>query len=95
MTWTLDGFPLPQSDRFLVGQYVKGDAVTSHVNITSVLNTDSGEYRCKAKNKVGEVTHGARVNVYGQLMVRRMADIVAVSGQSLKIKCPVGGNAIF
>jgi len=91
MTWTLDGFPLPQSDRFIVGQYVKGDTVTSHVNITSMLNTDSGEYRCLASNKVGEATHGARVNVYGQLMVRQMADIVAVAGQSLKVKCPVGG----
>ncbi|KAG8228351.1 hypothetical protein J437_LFUL006802, partial [Ladona fulva] len=41
MRWTLDGFPLPQSERFLIGQYVTvhGDVI-SHVNISNVQVED-------------------------------------------------------
>ncbi|OAD61177.1 Down syndrome cell adhesion molecule-like protein Dscam2 [Eufriesea mexicana] len=37
ISWLLDGFPLPQNDRLLIGQYVTvyGDVI-SHVNISSV-----------------------------------------------------------
>ncbi|KAK8739316.1 hypothetical protein OTU49_003570, partial [Cherax quadricarinatus] len=41
VSWTLDGFPLPQHDRLVVGQYVvMGGAVVSHVNLTGVRSED-------------------------------------------------------
>lgn len=65
--WTLDGFPLPQADRFVIGQYVPMHGnVISHVNITGVRVEDGGTYRCTAANRVGEVAHQAQLNVYGK-----------------------------
>uniref|UniRef100_A0A1B0DMD3 Ig-like domain-containing protein n=1 Tax=Phlebotomus papatasi TaxID=29031 RepID=A0A1B0DMD3_PHLPP len=53
--WTLDGFPIPDSSRFLVGQYVTiHDDVISHVNISNVKDEDGGEYSCTAQNSIGK-----------------------------------------
>ncbi|RXG73967.1 Down syndrome cell adhesion molecule-like protein Dscam2, partial [Armadillidium vulgare] len=93
--WTLDGFPLPESDRFLVGQYVTvHDDVISHVNITNVRVEDGGEYTCTATNSVGSISHSSSVNVYGLPFIRPMKRISAVAGSDLKIKCPVAGYPI-
>ncbi|GLG97376.1 Protein sidekick [Gryllus bimaculatus] len=93
--WTLDGFKLPQTDRFVIGQYVpmNGDVV-SHVNITNVRAEDGGTYQCTATNRVGEVTHSAQLNVYGLPYVRPMGEISAVAGTTLYITCPVAGYPI-
>lgn len=70
-SWTLDGFPLPESPRFLVGQYVTiHDDVISHVNISYVQEEDGGEYTCTARNSVGSKSHSARINVYGKCRQR-------------------------
>ncbi|XP_076048641.1 Down syndrome cell adhesion molecule 4 isoform X2 [Oratosquilla oratoria] len=93
--WTLDGFPLPESDRFLVGQYVTvHDDVISHVNISNVRVEDGGEYECAASNSVGTVHHSAKVNVYGLPFIRPMSKVAAVAGKDLVIKCPVAGYPI-
>ncbi|XP_050296010.1 cell adhesion molecule Dscam2 isoform X2 [Anthonomus grandis grandis] len=94
-TWALDGFPIPDNSRFLVGQYVTiQDDVISHVNITNVKAEDGGEYSCTAHNSVGKVTHSARVNVYGLPYIREMPKVIGVAGNSLIIKCPVAGYPI-
>ncbi|XP_030749790.1 Down syndrome cell adhesion molecule-like protein Dscam2 isoform X2 [Sitophilus oryzae] len=94
-TWTLDGFPIPDHPRFLVGQYVTiQDDVISHVNITNIKAEDGGEYSCIAHNSVGKVTHSARVNVYGLPYIRVMPKITGIAGSSLIIKCPVAGYPI-
>ncbi|XP_072160841.1 cell adhesion molecule Dscam1 [Bemisia tabaci] len=93
--WTLDGFPLPDSTRFLVGQYVTvHDDVISHVNISSVKEEDGGEYSCSARNSVATVSHSARINVYGLPFIRVMPRVTAVAGSNLIIKCPVAGYPI-
>ncbi|XP_044744906.1 Down syndrome cell adhesion molecule-like protein Dscam2 isoform X2 [Coccinella septempunctata] len=94
-TWRLDGFPLPDHPRILVGQYVTfQDDVISHVNITSIKSEDGGEYTCTAHNSVGKISHSARVNVYGLPFIREMPKITGVAGSSLVIKCPVAGYPI-
>lgn len=67
ISWLLDGFPLPQNDRLLIGQYVTvyGDVI-SHVNITAVKPEDGGEYECIAGSRAGEARHSARLNIYGE-----------------------------
>ncbi|XP_066908795.1 cell adhesion molecule Dscam2-like [Halyomorpha halys] len=94
-TWSLDGFPIPDSSRFLVGQYVTvDDDVVSHVNISSIKEEDGGEYTCTAKNSVEKISHSARINVYGSPFIRLMPKITAVAGNDLVIKCPVAGYPI-
>ncbi|XP_055315262.1 cell adhesion molecule Dscam2 isoform X3 [Sitodiplosis mosellana] len=94
-TWTLDGFPIPDSSRFLVGQYVTiHDDVISHVNITNVKEEDGGEYMCTAQNIIGKVSHSAKVNIYGLPFIREMPKITGISGTDLIVKCPVAGYPI-
>ncbi|XP_071439149.1 cell adhesion molecule Dscam2-like [Hetaerina americana] len=91
-TWNLDGFPLPQNDRLMIGQYVTvhGDVI-SHVNVSTVRVEDGGEYRCTASNRVGSASHSARLNIYGLPHIRPMPTIAAVAGRDLILKCPVAG----
>lgn len=92
ISWTLDGFALPNNDRLMIGQYVTlSSDVVSHVNITNVKPEDGGEYACIAKSRAGESTHSARLNIYGMPFVRAMSSISAVAGKTLQIKCPVAG----
>ena len=39
------------------------------MNISEVESIDGGAYTCKAINTVGTVTHMARINVYGKLIM--------------------------
>ncbi|XP_035702855.1 Down syndrome cell adhesion molecule-like protein Dscam2 isoform X2 [Folsomia candida] len=96
ISWTLDSFPVPQSERLLIGQYVTlhGDVV-SHVNITSTRVEDGGEWTCTASNRLGSNFHSARLNIYGPPIVRNMpASMTAVAGKDFRIKCPVAGFPI-
>lgn len=50
-----------------MGQYVTvHDDVISHVNISNLKEEDGGEYMCTARNSVAQVSHSARINVYGE-----------------------------
>ncbi|XP_071546322.1 cell adhesion molecule Dscam2-like isoform X3 [Panulirus ornatus] len=92
VSWTLDGFPLPQHDRLVVGQYVgMGGSVVSHVNLTGVRAEDGGAYTCTATNRAGSTAHTARLNVYGPAYVRPMSVVTAVAGEQLQISCPAAG----
>lgn len=70
------------------------DDVISHVNISNLKEEDGGEYMCAAKNSVSQVTHSARINVYGLPFIRVMPKITAVAGNDLVVKCPVAGYPI-
>jgi hypothetical protein len=81
--------------RFLVGQYVTiHDDVISHVNVSNLREEDGGEYMCTARNAVAQVSHSARINVYGLPFIRPMPRITAVAGSDLVVKCPVAGHPI-
>lgn len=94
-TWTLDGFPIPESNRILVGQYVTAqDDVIAHANISSLKVEDGGEYTCIAHNEIARVSHSARINVYGVPFVREMPSVHVVAEKQLVVKCPVAGYPI-
>lgn len=95
IVWTLDGFPIPQNERYIVGQYVTiHDDVISHVNISHVESLDGGSYACIASNSVGSVTHSARLNVYGPPRIRQIPTVKAVEGRTVQVSCPVSGYPI-
>lgn len=52
--------------RVSVSQYVTeiGDVV-SHFNITKVQVEDGGLYECIVSNRAGQVSHSAKLQVYG------------------------------
>lgn len=64
--WTVDGELIPKIRRFSTRNYdsPEGDVI-SLLNISDVITEDSGEYTCTAKNRVGTVSHSARLNIYG------------------------------
>lgn len=93
--WNVDGYDIKTSERILLGQYVtlNGDVV-SHVNITGLTTEDSGDYECTAISKAGNITHINRLSVYGKPLIRYMPTIIAIAGNKLLIKCPIGGYPI-
>ena len=63
----------------MIGQYVTiHDDVISHMNISEVESIDGGAYTCKAINAVGTVTHTARINVYGKIILYIISFMVKV-----------------
>ncbi|KAH8378332.1 hypothetical protein KR093_010752 [Drosophila rubida] len=95
IVWHLDGFPLPNNDRLMIGQYVTtfGDVI-SHVNISAVKSEDGGDYECKAISRAGEASHSARLNIYGMPYIRHMPKLSAVAGKVFALKCPIAGYPI-
>lgn len=94
--WTLDGVEVPKHERIQVGDFIaarNGD-VTSHVNISNVRADDGGYYSCTAKNKIGIVKHGGRLNIFGVPYIREMANRSVISGKTLNMQCPVAGYPI-
>eukprot|EP00095_Tigriopus_kingsejongensis_P001845 maker-scaffold10_size831480-snap-gene-7.22 protein:Tk01845 transcript:maker-scaffold10_size831480-snap-gene-7.22-mRNA-1 annotation:"down syndrome cell adhesion molecule-like protein" len=94
--WTLDGFSLPDSERFMIGQYVSshGDVI-SHLNITQARIEDGGRYFCQAHNRAGSVSHSSRLNVYGAPFIRRFpTPLRAIEGKPFLMICPAAGFPI-
>ncbi|CAG0880725.1 unnamed protein product [Cyprideis torosa] len=94
-SWTLDGFPLPENPRYMVGQYITNqDVVISHLNISDIRVEDGGNYKCTAENGIGSASHAARLNVYGLPYIRSIPPVEAIDGSPLVIHCPVAGYPI-
>ncbi|XP_025417900.1 Down syndrome cell adhesion molecule-like protein Dscam2 isoform X2 [Sipha flava] len=97
ITWKFDGNDVPLSQmRMSIGQYVTeiGDVV-SHFNITKVQVEDGGLYECIVSNRAGQVSHSAKLQVYGDPVAKKTPKIVARAGQQLLMTCPISGYPIF
>nr|XP_042906082.1 Down syndrome cell adhesion molecule-like protein Dscam2 [Parasteatoda tepidariorum] len=91
--WTLDGiWSLSTRHGVLISSYQtsNGDVVSS-VNFTSVDVADSGVYSCEASNDAGTESYSKRLNVFGQVFVRSINNLTAISGESFYGMCPFGG----
>ncbi|OXA46963.1 Down syndrome cell adhesion molecule-like protein Dscam2 [Folsomia candida] len=94
-TWTLDGFALPESERFLVGQYVTiHDNVISHVNITQARDEDGGLYACQARNAMGVALHTARLNIYGKTVMPQRNKETRFTPVVLAVAAWLGGSGV-
>ena len=95
ITWTLDRSPLSEAWHVRVGDYVTDVyTVNSYVNISAAKVEDGGLYACTARNSAGLVSRSARVNVRGRPFIRFMANVTALSGQSLDLYCPYSGYPV-
>ncbi|XP_071519102.1 LOW QUALITY PROTEIN: cell adhesion molecule Dscam2-like [Panulirus ornatus] len=95
ITWTLDGLPIPQSDRVVVGEQVGARGkVVGHVNVSHTRVEDGGRFQCVASNRAGSTAHAANLNIYGFPVTRPLATVTAVSGEKLDLRCPVAGYPI-
>lgn len=48
----------------------------SHLNISNARSEDGGLYSCKASNPLGDMTHTARLNIYGSLWKHSLENII-------------------
>ncbi|VVC38056.1 Hypothetical protein CINCED_3A025894, partial [Cinara cedri] len=97
ITWKFDGNEVSPSEmRISVSQYVTeiGDVV-SHFNISKVQVEDGGVYECIVTNKAGQVSHSAKLQIYGDPMAKKTPKIIARAGQQLQMTCPISGYPIF
>ncbi|XP_076308605.1 cell adhesion molecule Dscam1-like [Tachypleus tridentatus] len=95
ITWKLDGFPIPETSRLRIGDFVTSHGhVVSYVNISDVRVEDGGEYTCKATNAVKSVTHAGKINVYGPPIIRQMENVTVLSGETVTLRCAVSGYPI-
>ena len=87
-SWLIDHEPVVEevvlSNRVTYGSYLdrNGDVIT-HLNLTHVTAQDGGEYTCTGKNSLGQVSHSAWLNVYGNPVAKSPKNITAVAGETL------------
>ncbi|XP_076325922.1 cell adhesion molecule Dscam1-like isoform X2 [Tachypleus tridentatus] len=95
VTWTLDGFSVPENFGFRFGDYVtRENTVVSFVNISNTKPQHGGNYECQASNSAGQIRHSGRLIVPGPPYIRSMKNLTSVAGENLNVTCPVGGYPI-
>ncbi|XP_075908015.1 cell adhesion molecule DSCAM-like isoform X2 [Petromyzon marinus] len=105
LSWQLDGEPLPSDAPRLtlatspavgvVGDVADVALVMSHVNVSMARVTDSGTYRCVARNAHGEASYQATVNVRGPPSIRPMRNVTALAGHDVFMHCRVVGYPYY
>jgi len=84
LSWYVDGkqlFPLLDDDnppyyepwreshyQYSGGSPFQLNEIVSHLNISSIRVSDSGQYVCSASNLLSTTFHSARLNVYGKYL---------------------------
>ena len=91
ISWVKNGFPINSNSRISFSQDNK------QLTITNISRTDSGEYQCAARNRVGNDTSNSTVNVlckcrtlfYFQVLLIITIFIIFIS-KSMSIKLQSG-----
>ncbi|GAB6021002.1 Down syndrome cell adhesion molecule-like protein 1 [Chamberlinius hualienensis] len=65
--------------------------VVSILKIDNLNVEDGGLYSCTASNSAGNAEFATRINVYGDIGVRKVPDLLTVSDGQLKLNCPYYG----
>lgn len=95
ISWSRDDREISSSNSLQISEEANTDgSVSSVVQIKNIVTEESGEYKCIAKNAIGNISHHARIQVYGVPNVRPMKNITLVSGQDAAIKCHVIGYPV-
>ncbi|XP_067138802.1 cell adhesion molecule Dscam1-like isoform X2 [Centruroides vittatus] len=95
ITWTLDSMAVPEEGGFRTGDYVTSDnTVVSYVNVSDVSTEHGGQYTCTARNGAGIATHSGMLKVPGPPFIRKMKNRMVVAGETMILRCPVGGYPI-
>ncbi|XP_022235304.1 Down syndrome cell adhesion molecule-like protein Dscam2, partial [Limulus polyphemus] len=95
ISWTLDGFPVPENFGFRFGDYViRENTVVSFMNISNTKAQHGGNYVCQASNSAGLIRHSGRLIVPGPPYIRSMKNLTVVAGENLNVACPTGGYPI-
>ena len=67
ITWKKDGDPI--IERALINLNTRLDEKNSRLAVVNVVEEDSGEYSCEARNKLGTVARSVvTINVKGKLL---------------------------
>lgn len=66
----------------------------SYVNISQAQVDDAGVYKCTADNGQASQSHEALVSIRGPVFVKQMANVTAVAGTSLTLRCLAVGSPI-
>ncbi|KAG1660059.1 Down syndrome cell adhesion molecule-like protein Dscam2 [Nymphon striatum] len=95
-SWTIDKRTVDLSSRIQSNSYLNkvNGQIVSYLNISSAKWEDGGLYGCTASNIVGNISHFARINVYGLPSVRQMDNITVINGNSVSVVCPYYGYPV-
>ncbi|XP_074595893.1 cell adhesion molecule Dscam1-like isoform X2 [Brevipalpus obovatus] len=88
--WTSHGYPVQDTVRLRIGDYVASDgSVISFINITRLSVEEGGRYECTAVNDFGKQSSTAWIHVIGSApYIKPMRNITVVAGRMMSINCP-------
>lgn len=88
--WTSHGYPVQDTLRLRIGDYVSSDgSVISFINISRLGIEEGGRYECTAINDFGRQTATAWIHVLNSPpYIKPMRNVTVIAGHTLAINCP-------
>ncbi|CAH3163872.1 unnamed protein product, partial [Pocillopora meandrina] len=88
ISWVKDGFPINSNSRISISHDKQ------RLTIKNVSRMDSGEYRCVARNRVGNDTSNSKVNVLfrAEIVSHRQVNVTKEERSNLTLFCNATGN---
>ncbi|XP_015786890.1 Down syndrome cell adhesion molecule-like protein Dscam2 isoform X1 [Tetranychus urticae] len=87
--WTTHGYPVSDSARLRIGDYVSSEgSVISFINISRVSVEEGGRYECTAINDLGSESAQSWINVIGPPFIKLMRNLTVVASRPIYINCP-------
>lgn len=87
--WTTHGYPVSDSARLRIGDYVSSEgSVISFINISRVSVEEGGRYECTAINDLGSESAQSWIHVIGPPFIKLMRNLTVVASRPMYINCP-------